>query len=124
MIIGFHTLIYSEDPVATRAFFLDVLGFPCVDAGGGWLIFALPPGELGVHPTHEEGAPPVKPGRHKGMLMCSDIHATVNDLKAKGVEFTTGISDEGWGLLTALRLPGAGTLDLYEPRHPTMLPNA
>lgn len=124
MIIGFHTLIYSEDPVATRAFFRDVLGFPCVDAGGGWLIFALPPGELGVHPTHEEGVAPVKPGRHKAMLMCSDIHATVNDLKAKGVEFTTGISEEGWGLLTAFRLPGAGTLDLYEPRHPTMLPKA
>ncbi len=94
--------------------FRDVLGLSSVDAGGGWLIFALPPAELAAHPT-EEG------GHHELYLMCDDIRATVAELKAKGVEFTDEISDEGFGLMTSLRLPGGGELGLYEPRHPTPL---
>lgn len=92
----------------------DVLGLPSVDAGDGWLIFALPPAELAVHPTHGDG--------HRELyLMCDDVQATVAELKAKGVEFTTEISDEGFGLMTSLRLPGGGELALYEPKHPTPL---
>ena len=111
MIIGAHTIIFSDDADATRAFFRDVLGFPSVDAGGGWPIFKLPPGELASHPD-EHG------GRHELYLMCDDVNATVAELKAKGVEFTAEISDQGWGLLTSMKLPGGGELGLYEPRHP------
>lgn len=114
MITGAHTIIYSSDPDATRAFCRDILGFPAVDAGGGWLIFALPPGEAGIHPT-DDGQ---EPGRHTLYLMCDDIEATVAALKNKGVEFTAPISDQGWGLLTTLKLPGAGDIGLYQPRHP------
>jgi catechol 2,3-dioxygenase-like lactoylglutathione lyase family enzyme len=110
VIIGAHTIIFSDDADATRAFFRDVLGFPFVDAGGGWPIFKLPPGELASHPD-EHG------GRHELYLMCDDVNATVAELKAKGVEFTAGISDQGWGLLTSMKLPGGGELGLYEPRH-------
>lgn len=112
MITGVHALIYSQDAAAVRAFFRDVLGFPSVDAGDGWLIFALPPAELGVHPT--EGA-----GSHELTLMCDDIHSTVAELEANGVEFTGPVTDEGFGLAARLRVPGGGELMLYEPRHPT-----
>jgi catechol 2,3-dioxygenase-like lactoylglutathione lyase family enzyme len=111
VIIGAHTIIFSDDADATRAFLRDVLGFPFVDAGGGWPIFKLPPGELASHPD-EHG------GRHELYLMCDDVHATVAELKAKGVQFTADISDQGWGLLTSMKLPGGGELGLYEPRHP------
>lgn len=114
MIAGAHTIVHANDPEAARAFFLDVLGFDAVDAGGGWLIFALPPGELAVHPAAEAG-------RHELYLMCHDIEATVSALTGRGVEFTTPISDEGWGLLTRFRVPGAGEIGLYEPRHPSPL---
>ncbi|HET6316709.1 MAG TPA: VOC family protein, partial [Chloroflexota bacterium] len=77
----------------------------------GWLIFKLPPGELASHPD-EHG------GRHELYLMCDDVDATVLELKAKGVEFTADVSDQGWGLLTSFKLPGAGELGLYQPRHP------
>ena len=110
-ITGVHALIFTERADELRAFLRDVLGFPAVDAGGGWLIFALPPAELAAHPT--EGA-----GHRELYLMCDDIEATVEQLKSKGVEFTGPISDEGFGLLTALRLPDGGELGLYEPRHP------
>ena len=110
-ITGVHALIFTERADELRAFLRDVLGFPAVDAGGGWLIFALPPAELAAHPT--EGA-----GHRELYLMCDDIEATVEQLKSKGVEFTYPISDEGFGLLTALRLPDGGELGLYEPRHP------
>ena len=113
MITGVHALIFTRDAEAARAFFRDVLELPSVDAGGGWLIFALPPAELGIHPTDGEG-------RHELTLMCDDIHATVEDLKTKGVEFTRPISDEGFGLVTWLKIPG-GELALYEARHPTPL---
>ena len=111
MITGAHAIVYSRDADADRAFFRDVLGFPSVDAGGGWLIFALPPAELAAHPADAGG-------RHELYLMCDQIESTVADLKAKGVEFTAPVSDEGFGLLTSLKLPGGGELGLYEPRHP------
>ena len=112
VITGFHAIIYSEDADATRAFFRDVLGFGHVDAGDGWLIFRLPPAELGIHPT----APPG--GTHEVYLMCDDVEATVAELAGKGVEFTGPISDQGFGRLATLRIPGGGTLSLYQPRHP------
>jgi catechol 2,3-dioxygenase-like lactoylglutathione lyase family enzyme len=111
MITGAHTIIYSENAEQTRAFFRDVLGFASVDARDGWLIFKLPPGELASHPD-EHG------GRHELYLMCDDVNATVAELKAKGVEFTSDITDQGWGLLTSFKLPGGGELGLYQPRHP------
>ena len=114
MIIGAHAIIFTPDPERARAFLGDVLGFSSVDAGGGWLIFELPPAELAAHPSDGDG-------RHELYLMCDDIEATVEELKRKGVEFTRPISDVGWGLLTAFALPGGGELALYEPRHPSPL---
>ena len=111
MITGAHAIVYSRDADADRAFFRDVLGFPSVDAGGGWLIFALPPAELAAHPADASG-------RHELYLMCDEIESTVADLQAKGVEFTAPVSDQGFGRLTSLKLPGGGELGLYEPRHP------
>jgi catechol 2,3-dioxygenase-like lactoylglutathione lyase family enzyme len=105
-------LLLTQDAERARAFFRDVLGFSAVDAGGGWLIFALPPAELAAHPA-EQGS------RHELYLMCDDVHATVEELRAKGVEFTRPVSDERFGLVTALRVPGGGELGLYEPRHPS-----
>ena len=116
MITGAHTILYSPDADALRAFFRDVLGFPAVDAGGGWLIFGLPPAELAAHPAEASGS--------DLYLMCDDLEATMADLRAKGVEFTRPVSDQGWGRLTALRVPGGGELGLYEPRHPTAIPSA
>ena len=114
MITGVHALVFSRDAEAVRAFFRDVLGLPSVDAGGGWLIFALPPAELAAHP--DGGG-----SRHELYLMCDDIVTTVEELKAKGVQFSREISDEGFGLMTALRLPDGGELAIYEPRHPSPL---
>lgn len=110
MITGTHAIIYNKDAQALRDFFRDVLQFDSVDAGGGWPIFALPPAELGVHPT--EGA-----GSHELYLLCDDIDTTVKELEAKGVEFVRPIEDAGWGLMTAMRIPGGSELGLYEPRH-------
>jgi catechol 2,3-dioxygenase-like lactoylglutathione lyase family enzyme len=114
MITGAHAIIFNRDADGVRAFFRDVLGLPSVDAGQGWLIFALPPAELAAHPTDE-------PARHELYLMCDDVHATVDELRGKGVEFSRPISDEGFGLVTAIKMPGGGELGLYEPRHP--IPN-
>jgi catechol 2,3-dioxygenase-like lactoylglutathione lyase family enzyme len=111
VITGAHAIVYSNDADADRAFFRDVLGFPSVDAGGGWLIFALPPAELAAHPSDAGG-------RHELYLMCDEIESTVAELQAKGVEFTTPVSDQGFGRLTSLKLPGGSELGLYEPRHP------
>ncbi|MFF7726687.1 VOC family protein [Streptomyces sp. NPDC008001] len=111
MISGAHVVVFSQDAEADRAFLRDVLGFPYVDAGGGWLIFELPPAEAAVHPSQG-------PGGHELFLMCDDVRRTVEELTAQGVEFTQPVSDERWGLLTTLRLPGGGELRLYEPRHP------
>jgi catechol 2,3-dioxygenase-like lactoylglutathione lyase family enzyme len=115
LINGVHAIIFTRDAEADRAFFRDVLDLSSVDAGGGWLIFALPPAELAAHPTDGDA-------HHELYLMCGDVHATVEALRGKGVEFTKEISDEGFGLMTALRLPGGGELTLYEPRHPTPVP--
>lgn len=120
MINGLHTIIYANDAEATRAFFRDVLKLRSVDAGHGWLIFALPPAELGIHPTGDE-APPSEHGRHQLYLMCDDIQQTVAELKGKGVEFTKPVSDQGWGLLTMMKVPGGGELSLYQPKHPTAI---
>jgi hypothetical protein len=110
MFTGSHVIIYSRDADADRTFFSDVLDYPHVDAGGGWLIFKLPPGEVAVHPT--DGAQ-----SHELYLMCDDINATVERLAAKGVT-CSAVTDQGWGLLTSIRLPGGSDLGLYEPRHP------
>jgi predicted enzyme related to lactoylglutathione lyase len=112
VITGAHAIVYSADAEALRAFFRDVLEFPSVDAGGGWLIFGLPPAELAAHPA-ESG------GRHELYLMCDDIEATVAELESRGVQFSGPVTDEGFGLVTAIALPGGGELGLYEPRHPT-----
>src|SRR5438067_6908575 len=99
MIIGTHALIYTPQADAVRAFFRDTLGMSHVDAGQGWLIFTLPPAELGIHPA--EGAA----GSHEIYFMCDDIDATVAELEGKGVEFVRPVTDQGWGRVTALRLP-------------------
>ncbi len=112
MITGVHAIMFTRDPEQLRAFVREVLGFPSVDAGGGWLIFALPPAELAAHPTEEAA-------HHKLYLMCDDINATVAELETKGVELTKEISEEGFGLFTSLRLPDGDELGLYEPRHPS-----
>lgn len=117
MVNGLHAILYSTDAVATRAFLRDVLKLNSVDAGGGWLIFASPPAELAAHPSDGQATP-----SHQLFLMCDDIHKTVADLKASGVEFTAPITDQGWGLLTTLTVPGAGPLGLYQPRHPRPQP--
>ena len=114
MIKGTHLIIYNQDADAVRAFFRDTLGFNSVDAGGGWLIFALPPAELGIHPV--EGA-----GHHEMYLMCDDIEQTVAELKEKGVEFTNGITDARFGRLSSFKIPGGAELWIYEPKHPTAI---
>jgi catechol 2,3-dioxygenase-like lactoylglutathione lyase family enzyme len=112
-IIGMHALMYSKKDEATRAFFRDVLGFPSVDAGHGWLIFAAPPTELAIHPAEDTEY-------HELYLMCDDIDATVAELKTKGV-VTRPIQERPWGRLTQLSLPSGEELGIYEPRHPTAI---
>jgi catechol 2,3-dioxygenase-like lactoylglutathione lyase family enzyme len=123
MINATHSIIYAEDAERARAFFRDVLELPNVDAHGGWLIFKLPPSELGIHPAGFPGEPATGPtsGSHELYLMCDDVEATKKDLEAKGVEFTSGIENAGFGLITRLRVPGAGDIGLYQPRHTTAL---
>jgi predicted enzyme related to lactoylglutathione lyase len=114
VITGVHAIVFSAEAEKVRAFFADVLGLDSVDAGGGWLIFALPPAELAVHPA--DGVP-----RHELYLMCDDIHATLAELAGKGVEIAREVSDQGWGLLAAIRLPDGGEFPIYQPRHPSPL---
>ena len=114
MITGMHAIVFSSQTDKVRAFFADVLGLPSVDAGGGWLIFALPPAELAVHPANGES-------HHELYLMCDDIHATLAELRGKGVETARDVSDQGWGMVAAIRLPDGSEFPIYQPRHPSPL---
>jgi predicted enzyme related to lactoylglutathione lyase len=116
-ITGTHALLYTSEPEALRNIFKDVFGLSHVDMGDGWLIFALPPAELGIHPaegpTYETGV------RHQLTFMCDDIEKTSDELRSKGVEVRGEPVDEGWGITTTLVLPENVEVMLYEPRHPT-----
>ncbi len=114
MISGAHVIVYSKDAEADRAFFRDVLGFNFVDAGHGWLIFALPPAEAAFHPSGEEGSV------HELYFMCDDLSAEMASLASKGVQ-CSAVQEERWGAITRMRLPGGGDIGLYQPRHPTAL---
>jgi catechol 2,3-dioxygenase-like lactoylglutathione lyase family enzyme len=123
MITGAHVLLYTTDPEADRAFFRDVLEFRSVDAGHGWLIFALPPAELAMHPG--DGAFAQSHGSESMIgailyLMCDDVAATVRAIEGKGVACTP-LQEERWGIRTTLRLPSGGSLGLYQPSHPTAI---
>jgi hypothetical protein len=113
MISGIHAIIYSKQAERLREFLRDVLRLPSVDAGHGWLIFALPPAELAVHPEEDS--------YHELYLMCDDVHATTEHLKSKGVQLSAPIADRGWGLVTRLRLPSGDEIGLYQPKHPTAI---
>jgi catechol 2,3-dioxygenase-like lactoylglutathione lyase family enzyme len=115
-----HLLLFADDAEAARAFFRDVLGFEHVDSGGGWLIFALPPTELGVHPV---GRPDHASGRLELWLMCKDLAGTMQELERKGVAFAAPPEDEGFGSYVPFDIPGAGRAWLYEPKHASPLPN-
>jgi hypothetical protein len=123
MINGAHVLLYSEKPVADRAFFRDVLGFRSLDVGGGWLIFKLPPAEVAVHPT-DANAAQLHGGHHllSSVLyfMCDDLQAQIKILEAKNVGCTE-VTQERWGFKTTIRLPSGGEVGLYQPTHPTAL---
>jgi len=114
VIIGAHAILYSTDADATRGFLRDVLSLPSVDAGGGWLIFGLPPAEVAVHPTEADS-------QHELYLMCDDIETTIADLQARGAEVSGPVTEQSWGRLVSLHLPGGVRLGLYQPRHPTAL---
>ena len=113
---GAHVLLYTPEPEALRAMLRDVFGWKHVDAGDGWLIFKLPPAELGVHPA--EGPTDDANVRHQLSFMCDDINATARELRGKGVEVIGDPVDEGWGITVMLVLPGGVNVMLYEPRHP------
>lgn len=115
MIIGVHALIYAPDADKVRAFLRDVLGFKSVDAGHGWLIFALPPAELAAHPA-EQG----EQTRHELFLMCDDLQQTMAELQSKGVHCDS-VSQAPWGSVTTIDIPGGGRMGLYQPRHPTAI---
>ncbi len=118
MITGYHSLIYSSDPEATRSFLGDVLGWKHIDAGGGWLIFKTPPSEVGVHPTSDidDGNDATLP-QHQLTLMCDDLAATIAELAAKGIATEGEPQDQGFGITVTISVPGAGWMMLYEPRH-------
>jgi hypothetical protein len=116
---GAHVLLYTAEAEQLRTMLRDVFGFRYVDAGDGWLIFALPPAELGVHPA--EGPTWTSGVRHQLSFMCDDIRATTQELRAKGVEVKAEPEDEGWGITVMLGLPGGVDVMLYEPRHPTAI---
>ena len=113
MIFGGHVIVYSKNASADRAFFRDVLGLVSVDAGHGWLIFALPPSELAVHPAEEND-------RHELYFMCSDLKAEISSLGDKGVLYSE-VQEARWGSIVKIRLPGGGEVGLYQPKHPTAL---
>jgi catechol 2,3-dioxygenase-like lactoylglutathione lyase family enzyme len=111
MIFGAHVIVYSKDAEADRAFFRDVLGFKSVDAGHGWLIFALPPAEAAFHPDENND-------RHELYFMCDDLRAEISALKKKGGACSE-VQQERWGSITRIKLPGGGQIGLYQPKHPT-----
>jgi predicted enzyme related to lactoylglutathione lyase len=114
VITGVHAIIFSSEVEAVRAFFRDTLGWPHVDVHDGWLIFKTPPAELAAHPG--------PPGQHHELfLLCDDVEATVAELTAKGVAIVEPVTEQGFGLVTYIELPGAGRLGLYQPKHPTAI---
>jgi hypothetical protein len=113
MVFGAHVIVYSKDATADRVFLRDVLGFSSVDAGQGWLIFALPPAEVAVHPAEENV-------RHELYFMCDDLKAEISTLGKKGIQ-CSDVQDARWGSITKIRLPGGSEVGLYQPRHPTPL---
>ncbi|MGZ4733377.1 MAG: VOC family protein [Terriglobales bacterium] len=122
-IIGAHVLLYSDNPEADRAFFRDILNFPAVDAGGGWLIFALPPAEVGIHPTDGEGGQSHGGRKLLGSvlyLMCDNLPTVMKSLRAKGVTCSPA-EEEDWGIKTTIQLPSGGEIGLYQPTHQTAL---
>jgi catechol 2,3-dioxygenase-like lactoylglutathione lyase family enzyme len=116
MIFGAHVIVYSKDAEADRAFFRDILGFKSVDAGHGWLIFALPPAEAAFHPDEK----PIENDRHELYLMSDDLKAEISALKKKGVA-CSDVQNERWGSITRIKLPGGGQIGLYQPKHPIAL---
>ncbi len=122
MITALHTLIFADDPQATRDFLRDVLGFAGTDTGGGWLIFKTGPSELGVHPAGPAGRDPAGPDgigaqRFDVSLICDDLDATMAELSAKGARFAGDVQHREWGVTVQLMVPGAGELTLYQPRY-------
>ena len=115
MIRGVHTMFYSSQPEALRTFIRDKLGFPCMDVGGGWLIFNLPQADMGCHESNARDGKPS--GTHDISFYCDDIHKTVAELKQRGVEFTDAVSDQGYGLVTHFKVPGDFEVQLYQPRY-------
>lgn len=111
MIDGTHVVVYSKNATADRTFFRDTLGFSHVDAGEGWLIFALPAAEAAVHPADENG-------RHELFFMCKDLKAEISSLKKKGIH-CSDVQEARWGSITKIQLPGGGKIGLYQPKHPT-----
>ena len=111
MIFGAHVIVYSKDAEADRVFLRDVLGFASVDAGHGWLIFALPPAEMAVHPAEENNQAEL-------YLMCDDLRAEISTLAEKGAQCTE-VQEARWGSIVKIRLPGGGEVGLYQPKHPT-----
>ncbi|HLG96803.1 MAG TPA: VOC family protein [Bryobacteraceae bacterium] len=114
-IMGAHMLFYSPQAEGLRVTLRDAFGFRSVDAGGGWLIFALPPSELGVHPA--EGTTNASGARHQIAFMCDDIRATIAELRAKGVQIDGEPEEQSYGITVMMTLPGSVKVQLYEPRH-------
>jgi predicted enzyme related to lactoylglutathione lyase len=110
MISGAHVIVYSTDADADRAFFRDVLNLDNVDSGGGWLIFALPPAEVALHPAEANG-------RHELYLLCTDLEATLAELKRNGIATRGPVREQDWGRLATIVLPGGGDLGIYQPKH-------
>ncbi len=117
MIKGAHTMFYTSEPEALRAFLRDKLALPCTDVGGGWLIFDLPEADMGCHPADETGAEGKPSGTHDISFYCDDIEATVAELEGRGVEFTDPVADAGYGLATCFLMPGGMRVQLYQPHY-------
>lgn len=117
MIKGVHTMFYSSEAEALRAFLRDKLGLPATDMGEGWLMFDLPEADMGVHPADESGKEGKPSGTHDISFCCDDVEGTVTELKSRGVEFTRDIRDDGWGLTTNFKMPGDVVVMLFEPKY-------